>query len=102
MPAVSNMLGPFLSLADGDTGVRRIVSFTGLVANGGLCALVLVKPLIDVTLREASTASEVELLSGRAGAVRIYDGAFLGFLAQTAGSVSAVPLVGQLDYYWTA
>jgi hypothetical protein len=100
MPAVANMLGPFLKLADGDTGVRSITSVTMAVANGGLFAFVLVKPLIDFYIREASTTCEFEMISMRSGAIRIYDGAFLGFIAQTAASVSALPLVGQLEYYW--
>jgi hypothetical protein len=100
-PATVAGLGPFLKLADNDTGVRSIINFTGIVANGGLCALVLVKPLIDYAVREASTPCEYEMISQRPGVVRIYDGAFLGFMAQTGATVASVPLVGQLTFVWT-
>lgn len=102
MPAATGMLGPFLHLAAGDRGVRSIKGFTGLVSNGGLCALVLVKPLANLVLREANTPYEIEFPVNNAAIPRIYDGAFLGLLANTAGSVSALPLVGQLDFRWTA
>jgi hypothetical protein len=100
-PASVAGLGPFLKLADNDTGIRSILSYTGSVANGGLCCFVLVKPLMDFVIREVSTVSETEMISTRCGAVRVEDNAFLGFLAQTAGSVSAVPVTGQLDFVWT-
>jgi hypothetical protein len=100
-PASAGQYGPFLTLAYGDTGVRQILSLTNISSNGGLCAIALVKPLLDIPLREASTPMELELLTMRSGAIRIYDGAFLGFLAQTGASVASVPLVGQFDYVWT-
>jgi hypothetical protein len=53
---------PFLSLAAGDSGVRSVNSVTFSVANGGLCSLVLVKPLRNIRIREANVATEVESL----------------------------------------
>jgi hypothetical protein len=99
-PASVAAIGPFLKLADNDTGVRRVISFTGVAANGGLCALVLVRPLMDFVLREAFTVCELELLSMRPGVVRVYDGAFLGFIVNATASVATNPLVGQLDFLW--
>lgn len=42
--------GPFLPLAAGSTGVRAVTSCTFSVLNGGLVALVLVKPLLTVEI----------------------------------------------------
>ena len=100
-PATVAGYGPFLRLNGGDTGVRQIVSYQSLVSNGGLCCLALVKPLFDMVTYEASTTCELEMLSVRSGAIRIYDGAFLGLLAQTGASVAATTLIGQFEFVWT-
>jgi hypothetical protein len=99
-PATVAGFGPFLNLAGNDTGIRQINSITFSTSNGGLCAIVLVKPLIDVWIREISTEHEFELLTMRCALPRIYDTSFLGFIAQTGASVASAPLVGRFDYAW--
>lgn len=93
-------LGPFLTLREGDTGVRRIVSFTEIVPNGGLCALVLVKPLATHAIREINTPTERSFVGPHTAGVRIYDGAYLNFIVQTATSVAGQTLTGRLNFAW--
>jgi hypothetical protein len=90
----------YLELAAGDSGVRQINSVTMLAANGGLMALVLVKPLVTAAIREASVESEVELLTMGKPSVRIYDGAFLSHIMfQPSGQISTIS-AGRLSFIW--
>lgn len=101
-PAGQAGLGPYLKLASGSKGVRAITSHTNTVANGGLGAYVLVKPLADITINEINTPNEITLVSDRPGPPRIYDGAVLSFIANTAGSIQAGLLTGRLNFAWTS
>jgi len=93
--------GPFLKLASGDTGVRQITSVTFSVPNGGLVALVLVKPLVDVAIREINTMQELQLVQLRPVLPRVYDGAYLGLISNVAGSVAAGTLTGYAHFIWS-
>ena len=106
-------LQPFIPLDANVRGVKRIVSVNFSVANGGLCAVVLVKPLETTyaneesrrtttgTLESFGDVTEKEALRTRAGIVEIKDGAFLGFIGQgTQGSLASAPLVGTLETVW--
>jgi hypothetical protein len=113
--AVTGVAGlvPFVPLDAGVAGVKRVVSVTFSVANGGLCAIVLVRPLLRTmvyegcrrtttgTLDSFGSAYESEAMSSMGGIVEIKDGAFLGFIGQGAsGSVQSAPLVGTLETVW--
>ena len=101
-PAVAGMPGgPFLALASGDTGVRSIVSVQHIVANGGLVALVLVKPLCDLAIREINTTAERHFITQHPAAPRIYDGAYLGLITNCAGSIAAGTLTGFCNFVWS-
>jgi hypothetical protein len=106
-------VSPFIALQSGDKGVRSIQSVNFSVANGGIAALVLVKPLQPHLQREEArrttsgvvtsfgSPKEVESITARAGATEIQDGAFLSFIGQTiAGSVASSQLVGTLETVW--
>jgi hypothetical protein len=101
-------LGCFVSLQSGDSGIRSVQSVTFSVANGGLAALVLVKPLQRHYQREPSATAaegspaEVESLRERAGlSPEIQDGAFLSFIGRTAaGSASGAAFTGILETVW--
>lgn len=92
--------GPFLALASGDTGVRSITSVTFSVANGGLVALVLVKPIADLAVREINTMAELHTVQFRP-MPRVEHGAFLGLICNCAGSVAAGTLAGYADFIWS-
>lgn len=107
-------LTPFVPLEAGVRGVKRVDSANFTVANGGLCAVVLVRPLETLWLREESRrtttgtiesfgdAAEVEAVRGRAGIVEIKDGAFIGILGRgSAGSIASSVLAGTIETVWS-
>lgn len=106
-------ISPFLPLNPNVRGVKRPVSLTMGVANGGLAALVLVKPIEMSYVREESRrptssptesygdAVETERIRQRAGSRKIEDNAFLGFIGRgVAGSLASAPLVGVIESFW--
>lgn len=113
--AVANAAGisPFVPLNAGVRGVKRPVSLTVNVANGGLAAIVLVKPIEMAYAREEcrrptssptesyGDAYELERIRQRAGSVRIAPNAFLGWIGcGVAGSLASAPLVGMIESFW--
>lgn len=107
-------ISPFVPLNINVRGVKRIVSVTVTVANGGLAAFVLVKPFQASYVREESRrptssptesfgdANEIEQIVQRAGSEEIKAGAFLGWIGcGNAGSLASAPLVGMLETIWT-
>jgi len=106
-------LVPFVPLEAGVKGVKRVDSCNFSVPNGGLCAIVLVRPLDDQWLREEcrttttgtigsfGDVTEKEAISQRAGIVEIKSGAFLGILARGAnGSLASSILTGTVETVW--
>lgn len=106
-------LCPFVPLNVGVKGVKRVDSVNFSVANGGLCAVVLVKPIETQWLREEcrrTTAgtlesfgdvAEKEALRLRGGITEIKDGAFLGILGRgSGGSLASSVLVGTIEVIW--
>jgi hypothetical protein len=91
---------PFVRLARGERGIRRVEAITFLAPNGGLAALVLAKPLATVVVNEATAFAEHDLLIGKASLPRIHDGAYLNLLTCPTGSLAAVPLTGTLSVIW--
>lgn len=92
----------FLALADGDTGVRSITSWTNIVSNGGLGALVLVKPLAECAVREINTPAEMSWPNMQPGVPRIEDGAYLNLIMNCAATVAAGTLSGRASFAWSA
>lgn len=106
-------LAPFLPLGAGIRGIKQINSMTMAVANGGLAAIVLVRPLEMSYAREEcrrptsspaesfGDAAEIERVRGKAGAPEVKAGAFLGWIGKgVAGSVASAPLVGMIETFW--
>lgn len=91
---------PFIGLQHGDTGVRSIESVTMLGADVGLFALVLVKPLLRTAINEITAPYEKDALLIGGEIPRIYDDAFLGFLALPRGTLAATALVGDIKVIW--
>lgn len=105
--ATSGLL-PFVPLNAGVKGVKRVNWVNFSVANGGLCAVVLVKPLeTTIALESTSVAGvgsavEKEALRLRGGIVEIKDGAFLSLIGRgVAGSLASCPLVGTIETVWS-
>lgn len=99
--AVQNASNPFIGLQSGDSGVRSIESVTMLGVDTGLFALVLVKPLAQTCFREVIVPYEKDFLVPTTDLVKIYDDAFLGFLALPLGTLAATVLRGDLKVIWT-
>lgn len=106
-------LAAFVPLAAGSKGVKSVTSCNFSVANGGLCAIVLVKVLethyvmeecrrtTTGTIESFGDATEKEAMRLRGGMAEIKDGAFLGFYGRgTAGSLASSVLVGTLETVW--
>ena len=91
---------PFIGLQDGDSGVQSIQSVTMLGADVGLFALVLVKPLLQTAVNEITAPYEKDALLIGGDIPRIYDDAFLGFLALPRGTLAATALVGDIKVIW--
>jgi len=103
----------FVPLNAGVNGVRSVESVNFSVANGGLCCIVLVKPIETQWLREESRtttsgtiesfgdAAEKEAMRTRAGMAEIKDGAFIGIMGMGAnGSLASSVLVGTIEVVW--
>ena len=93
--------GPFLTLASGSTGVRSITSVTFSVLNGGLLALVLVKPLADLCIREINTEAELSYVNQKMPPPRIYDGAYLNLIGRPTVVAGAATLAGRFSFLWS-
>lgn len=103
---------PFVPLQAGDKGVRSVQSLTVEIANGGLVAVVLVKPIQMGYANESSRevmasgvsngdATQIDRITMMAGAPEIYPNAVLGFLSKTlTGTIAFCSLVGWATFVW--
>lgn len=92
---------PFLPLASGSTGIRRINWVNFSVAMGGNAALVLVRPLATSQIFEVNTPHEDFAVMSGYTMPRIYDGAYLGLIMNCAATVAAGTLIGRFDFVWS-
>lgn len=97
----ANNYGPFLPLANGDTGVQNVASVTMSAANTGTFALCLAKPLLTIPLVSASVASERDLVNQLPSLPQVKAGACLVWLyfagAATAASTNFYTAI---DFAW--
>jgi len=96
--------GPFIPLQSGDTGIRSVDSITFSSSNGGICALVLVRPIAEIGLQEVTATSvvpsQIENFSEVFSPIEIEDGAYLNFLCLPNGSISGGIIQGSLTTLW--
>ena len=90
---------PFVPLG-GVKGIKRVNWVTNLASLGGFYALVLIKPLTTIMLREALTMTEHSLVKAKFLIPRIYDGAYINFILQAVGSGNPGVMRGELDFIW--
>lgn len=96
-----NSGGVFLPIAVGDRGIKRINSYTLASGTTGTVAFVLVKPLAEIPLLAANTASERDFLSQLPSLPQIQDGACLGFIAVIGGAMTASQtIMGKIEMGW--
>jgi hypothetical protein len=99
----ANNYGPFLPLASGDYGIRNVASITLSAGSGSAstAALVLCKPLAQITLGVAALMTEKDLLNQIPSLPQIKDGACIGFLLGAGANVAAATtFAGQNEHVW--
>lgn len=93
--------GPFLPLAAGDTGVKRINSYTLATGTTGTVAFVLVRPICEIPILAANTASERDFLSQLPSLPKIEEDACLGFIMLIGGAMTTLQTVmGKVEMGW--
>lgn len=99
----ANNYGPFLPLANGDTGIQNVASVTISAASGaGTAALVLYKPILTIPLSQASIASERDFLNQIPSLPEIKDDACLTWLFFAGGATAAnTNFYGSLEFGWS-
>jgi hypothetical protein len=99
----ANNYGPFLPLASGDSGIQNVASVQLSAASGtaSTAALVLCRPLAQITLSVAGLMTEKDLLNQIPSLPRIIDGACLGFLwGAGAATAASTTFAGGTEYVW--
>lgn len=93
--------GPFVNLYPGDTGVKAVLGVQLLVPCGGIFALVMVKPIVDIHTKDNSlTPFEMDFLAENGKLPVIKDGAYLNFIGQP--TAAGVPNhIAELDFVWS-
>lgn len=83
-------------------GIKRVNWVMNLGSFGGFYAVVLVKPLTSLMIREPLTMTEHSLIHHKAALPRIYDGAYINFMLQasTGGTGNPGVMRGELDFIW--
>jgi hypothetical protein len=97
---ISGRTGPFIPLQGNDRGVRSIQSITFNGPNGGIGALVLVKPIAQTMLRELTAPVERDFFIDIPSMPRILDGAYLNYLILPSNTIAARAITGTLDLVW--
>jgi len=96
--------GPFIPLQAGDLGIRSVESINFVASNGGILALVLVKPICEIGLTEVtatfSTPSQYDNFYDFVSGVTIDDSAYLNFICLPTSSLSAAVVSGLVSTTW--
>jgi hypothetical protein len=92
---------PFLPMGGDGNGVRRITDVEVITPIGGLFSLVLVNALGSTVMREVNTPYELEYVTMKPGLPRVFDGAFLNFIGNPAGSVAGGIFTGNAHFAWS-
>jgi hypothetical protein len=91
----------FIPLADGDTGIRSVDSFTFLTANGGIFAVVLVKEIGTLSIREANVPAEKDfLLDTGLSMPLVLDQTYLSYLVLPNASIAGAAIYGNIQLVW--
>jgi hypothetical protein len=92
--------GPFIRRPAGCMGVRKINSINFLAPNGGLAALVLVRPIADFMINEITAPVEFDFITMRKSMPPITDGAYVNMIGCSGSSWAASPLSGSINFIW--
>lgn len=94
---------PFINLAKGELGIKRVNSVTVSSLGAGIAVLVLVKPIAEIIYRDATFFApvEVDFLTDKFETPIIYDGAKLNFLMTGGGNPAGLLTRGYMEFIWT-
>ena len=93
--------GPFLTLQQGDSGVRRIQSVTMGNVDVGLMTLVLVKPIFGSQIAEITAPVEKDFILDTGLLLHeIKSDAYLNLICLPKGTLAATALHGTLETFW--
>ena len=95
-----NLTGPFLTLQQGDTGVRRIESITMNGVDVGLMTLVLVKPVGTINHFGASPIEKCFISNTGLLLHPIHSNAYLNFIIYANANVNGSAWHGILETFW--
>lgn len=96
-----NSAMPFIPLAAGDTGIRSVESIQLASGTGLFFAMLLYKPLCNISMLESTTRAEIDFVNQRLSLPRVYDGAYLAFANMfNASASSTLPLHAGIDFIW--
>jgi hypothetical protein len=98
--AAVNTAGPFITLQQGDTGVRSIESVTMNGADVGLFTIILVKPLAQTQIRGIDAPVEKDYLLQTGTLPEIKDDAYLSWIVLPQGSLAATTIHGIIKVIW--
>lgn len=93
-------MNPFIPLAQGDYGIQSIDSLQMSASAGGFCAIVLVRPLASVLIREKDTVTEHFFLKHKPSLPVIDDGAYLNFIFSSGVAAVSSLIRGEVEIYW--
>lgn len=99
MPTVTGS-GPFIRRNQMCRGIKRVDSITFLAPNGGIAALVLVKPLTTFMINEITAPCEYDFLSMKNSLPLILDGAYINMIGSSGSSWAAAPINGLMTSIW--
>lgn len=98
---VAGSMAPFIPLAAGDTGIRSVESIQLGGGTGLFFAMLLYKPLCNISMLESTTRAEIDFVNQRLSLPRVYDGAYLAFANMfNASASSTLPLHAGIDFIW--
>ena len=92
--------GPFIPLASGDSGVRQIDGIQMLASAGGFAAVVLVRPLLKLHMRENNTVAEVQYLMHEKSLPRVLPGACLNWVFTSGVTAVSSVIRGHIKFVW--
>jgi hypothetical protein len=52
--------------------------------------------------REPAAWAEFDFIKDKPSLPRIYDGAYLNFLAMPSGTIATIPLLGEMSFIWSS
>jgi len=93
--------GPFVPLASGDQGMRQIDSIQLLASAGGFAAVVLVRPIAEIKIRERDTVAEISYLINKRALPKVLNGAYLNFIFQSGATAISSVIRGFVRFAWS-